>query len=448
MTDSGQEANLRKSRTGFQDETGTWYALDNAGTIMPAVSNSVATSLFRISAELDEAVNLADLEAALAAVSARFPYFAVDLKRGLFWYYLEPHQGPLRVEADTDSPSQAYDINRRGRCLFRVRAKGGRIACEFSHALSDGTGGMRLFKNLLVEYFRRRGVGAPPPGEAPDPDLYDLGARPDPEEYEDAYNRHFSEEYPVPERLPRAFHIKCPQLPRHRYRITCGIVPLAPALAKAKEYGASITEMFAAAFLEALQEIWLAAPPAELRRQRPHLSVEIPVNMRKFFPTKSNRNFSLFVLVTQNMKLGKRDFPEMVERAHHQLRYEIDSRNIARQISRNVSNSRKMAVRLVPLVLKDFFAPFLFNAFGEDLLSGFISNIGPASLPAAVAERVRRFDFIPAPSVYNKTNASVVSWKGNLYINFGSLARSRELERLFFRRLVSLGLPVRIECNM
>ncbi len=448
MVESGDEANLRISRTGFHDETGTWYVLDNAGSIMPAVSNSVSTSLFRISAELDEAVNLRILEASLAAVAARFPYFTVDLRRGLFWYYLEPHQGQLRVEPDTDSPSQAYDINRRGRCLFRVRARGHRIACEFSHALSDGTGGLRFLKNLLVEYFRLKGVAAPLEGGASDPDLYRLGERPDPEEYEDAYNRHFSEEYPVPEKLSRAFHMKGPQLPKHRYRITCGIVPLASALAKAKEFGASITEMFAGAFLDALQEIWLSAPKAERRRQRPVLSVEIPVNMRKFFPTKSNRNFSLFVLVNQNMALGRRDFREIVERAHHQLRYEIDQRNIARQISRNVSNSRKLAVRLVPLVMKDFFAPFLFNAFGEDLLSGFISNIGPVSLPEPVAERVTRFDFIPAPSVYNKTNASVVSWKGELYINFGSLACSRELERLFFKRLVSLGLPVRVECNM
>jgi len=47
-----------------------------------------------------------------------------------------------------------------------------------------------------------------------------------------------------------------------------------------------------------------------------------------------------------------------------------------------------------------------------------------------------------------KTNAFVRRWKGNLVVDFGSLGRSRELERLFFSRLASLGLPVRIECNL
>jgi hypothetical protein len=448
----GMNANIHKSRTGFHDETGPWYALDNAGIIMPAVSNAVATSLFRISADLSESVNVAALQEALDRCARRFPYFAVELRRGFFWYYFEPHEGELRVKADGECPSQDYDINRRGHCLFRVRARGHRIACEFSHVLSDGTGGLRFLKNLLVEYFRIRGI--PPKtarvsgeGAAADPDLYDLDERPDAQEYEDAYNRYFTEEYPSPSKLPRAFHIRSPQLPRCLYRITCGIVPLDAALAKAKEYGASLTELLAAVFLDALQDIWLAAPAGQ-RRRRSRLAVEIPVNMRKFYQTKTNRNFSLFVLLTQDMRLGRRDFGEIVSRAHHQLRFETDVRTIAQQISRNVAGSRMLAVRLVPLAVKDFFAKILFSAFGEDLISGFVSNLGEVSLPPETAEHVERFDFLPAPSVFNKTSASVVSWGGSLYINFGSLASSREMERLFFTRLRSLGLPVKVECNL
>ena len=442
---AGRNTNLHESRTGFRDENGPWYALDNAGIIMPAVSNSVSTSLFRISAGLDEPVNLAALQESLERCARRFPYFVVELRRGFFWYYLEPHESPLRVQADAPSPSQDFNINRRGTCLFRVRARGNRIACEFSHALSDGTGGLRFLKNLLVEYFRIRGV--PTRGGESDPDLYDLDAAPDAREYEDAYNRHFTAEYPSPSPLPRAFHLPSPQLPRGSYRATCGIVPLAAALAAAKGYGASLTELLVAVFLDALQDLWLAAP-ARLRRRRARLAVEVPVNMRKFYPTATNRNFSLFVLVTQDMRLGRRDFAEIVSRAHHQLRFETDARTIAQQISRNVAGARKLAVRLVPLVVKDFFAKLLFSALGEDLISGFVSNLGAVVLPEGPAEHVGRFDFLPAPSVFNKTSASVVSWGGSLYINFGSLARSRELERLYFTRLRSLGLPVRIECNL
>jgi hypothetical protein len=148
------------------------------------------------------------------------------------------------------------------------------------------------------------------------------------------------------------------------------------------------------------------------------------------------------------MRLGRRDFPEIVSRAHHQLRFEIDIRTIAQQISRNVSGARNVIVRLVPLIVKDFFARLLFSVMGEDLLSGFVSNLGPVTMPPGVEERIERFDFIPAPSVVNKTSISVLSWKGSLYINFGSLAQTRELERLYLTRLRKLGIPVRVECNL
>ncbi len=442
--DRAERENRKRSRTGFRDDSGHWYSLDNAATIMPPTTDSVQTGLFRLSAELDEPVNLPALQAALEGVARRFPYFVVELRRGLFWYYFEPYEGKLRIEADPESPSQEFEMRRHGTLLFRVRARGGRIACEFSHALTDGTGGLRFFKNLLVEYFRLRGVA--PGGE--DSDVYDLSAEPDPEEYEDAYNRHFAGHFPHPEPGKPAFQLDSPLLPRHRYRTITGVLPLAPALAKAKEYGVSLTELLVAVFLDALQGIWFDAPERARRRQRPFAAVEVPVNMRKFYPTKSNRNFSLFVLVTQDFRLGRREFREIVARTHHQMRIETDEASIARQISRNVSGSRHILVRLVPLFAKDVFARLLFSAMGENLVSGFISNLGAIGLPPGPAAHVRGFGFIPAPSRVTKTNASVVSWKDELFIGFGSLARSRELERRFFVRLRSLGLPVRVACNL
>jgi len=57
------------------------------------------------------------------------------------------------------------------------------------------------------------------------------------------------------------------------------------------------------------------------------------------------------------------------------------------------------------------------------------------------------FGFIPAPSMVTMTNASMLSWGNELIINFGSLAQSRELEQLFFRRLRSIGLHVSVSCR-
>jgi hypothetical protein len=442
-----ERSNIRKARIAFHDETGTWYGLDNAATIMPAISDTVSTSLFRIEVRVDHEVDPLVLTKALRRTGDRFPYFVVELRRGFFWYYLERHTQARLVRQDSACPCQDYNINKRGNALIRIMAEGRRIAGEFSHALTDGSGGLRFMQTMLTEYFRLRGVhpGAAL-GEGEFADIYRIDDLPKAEEYEDAYNRHFTRKLPIPDPGIPAFQIRSATLPRHRFRITSGTLPLAPLLAKAKSYGVSLTELFAAVYLDALQEIWLAS--GKRAQKRWLLGVEIPVNMRKFYPTLSNRNFSLFVIVNQDMRLGKRDFDEIVLRAHRQLRMENDERTIARQITRNVGGSRNLAVRLVPLFVKDFFAHILFAKMGESLISGFVSNLGRVAMPPGPAAHIERFDFIPTPSPVTLTNAAVLSWKDSVHINFGSLARSRELERLFFTRLRRLGLPVRVECNL
>jgi hypothetical protein len=444
MDDKVTRKNARKARTKFQDVTGDWYILDNAAVIMPAVSDSVSTSLFRVSADLDAPVHLPSLQLALDRTARRFPYFCVELRRGFFWYFLEPYGKRILVEADAASPCQGFQVRKKGQCLYRVRARGKRISCEFSHTLTDGTGGMRFLKNLLVEYCRLRGTEA---GGA-DPDVYDLEAAPLPEETEDAYNRHFPGSYPHPQKLEKAFHLPKDNLPRHDYRILTGTIPLGPLLAKAKEYGVSLTEFLAATYLDALQEVFFSLDPAARSKARPYAGLEIPVNMRRFYPTGTNHNFTLFIIVGEDFRLGRRSFEELVQRTHHRMRIEVDAKSIARQISRNVGGSRMLAVRLVPLCIKDFFARLLFASLGESLVSGFLSNLGTVSLPPGTASRVERLDFYPAPSRVTRTNASLVTWKDKVYLSFGSLTRSRELERFFFTHLRSLGIPVRVECNL
>ena len=405
-----------------------------------------------------EEVDAPLLQSALDAVIARFPYFAVELKRGLFWHYLAPCRNRILVGPDSASPSQDYDVNARGTCLFRVRVAGRRIACEFHHSLTDGTGGLRFLKNLLVEYCRltfrsSAGTSIPRPSEKnDDPDLYALGGAPAPEEYEDAYHRYYREAIPAPDKIRPAFRLYSTPLPLHRYRTICGQIPLTDALAEAKRFGVSLTELLVATYIDALQTIWLSRTKAGVRAgavfgARPNLVVSVPVDMRRLLPSATNRNFSLFACVSQDMRLGRRDLAEIARRAHYQLRFETDAKTMGRQLSRNVSASGSMIFRVLPLPLKTLVFRVLSRVFGEDLYTAGLSNLGAVSLPPEIEDQVERFDFIQMLAK-NKPEVGIISWRSILYISIGSLGESRELERLFFTRLRRLGLHVRIECNL
>jgi hypothetical protein len=139
------------------DEVGEWYALDNAAIIMPAMADNVTTSLFRFEAELDSPIDFDTMQRALSATILRMPYFNVTLRRGFFWYYFERSKTAVSLFPDDPSPCQKWNINRPGTRLFRIRCAGNTVAGEFSHAMTDGSGGMAFFKTLLAHYFLAKG---------------------------------------------------------------------------------------------------------------------------------------------------------------------------------------------------------------------------------------------------------------------------------------------------
>jgi len=171
------------------------------------------------------------------------------------------------------------------------------------------------------------------------------------------------------------------------------------------------------------------------------------VDVHRFCESKTNRNFALNVPATIDMRLGARPFAEILAKVHFQVRHELDIRTMKRHIARNVRGGRIVILRVVPLFIKVPFMRMLHAYYGTNSISGFVSNMGPTSLPASAAARVEELHFVGAPSTTMLTGASVLSWKDRLFVGFGSLAVSRELERLFFSRLQALDIPVRVECN-
>ena len=443
VASDGMRRNLRFSRTDFRHGEERWYVLDNAGAFMPGLTNSTATLVFRVSATLSSTIVLPVLEAALAAIAPRFPYYLVVLRRGFFWYYLEP-AGTKRPRIAADSKYPCRNMRaRRGNFLFRIRAYSSRIAVEFCHVLTDGNGALIFLKALVLEYCRLLGKDIPDPG-----DVFTAAETPDPEESEDAFNRHARPGIPPPEPVRRAFHIPAIPLWRGQYRIIAGHMPLDAVLRISKLHGVSLTEMLVAVYLAALQDLFCALP-GPMRKALSHiLALEVPVNLRKLFPSRTMRNFSLYVLPSLDTRLGFYDFDEIANLVHLYLREAVRVKYLARQLSRNAIGGRSMLIRALPLDLKNLAAKLVYKRMGENTMSGSLSNLGQVQLPGALSTFVESFTFIPAPSRVCKTKAACVSYNNVLCISFGSLATTTELERLFFTRLEGMGVPISITTNL
>jgi hypothetical protein len=207
----------------MKNKNRSWYKLDNAGKLYPALLNGRETTLFRLTAIMDRPVNVGRLNSALKNIMKRFPYYNVNLKRGAFWYYFNESPRLPSVEQDSRYPCMKISLRRRARYPFRVRAYCERISVEFSHILTDATGALNFLKALLSEY-----ISLQEDMHGPLEDIFYKGRAPHPEEFEDAFVRYLDKSIPQPRKEQRAFKFRGVKVPRGIYWVTTGSVPLNP----------------------------------------------------------------------------------------------------------------------------------------------------------------------------------------------------------------------------
>lgn len=420
----------------IQDAGEFWMRLDNAAKIYPAIKDRELTSVFRISVELKERVKAKQLLDAVHALEERFPYYKVKLKAGFFWYYLEPEDLPITVMPDHELPCRAFS---KRELMFRILAKEKRISVEFSHILTDGTGAFEFLRSLLLIYFEKCGLPISSSIHFHHPEEI-----PPKEEYEDAYNRYFKKIDTTPPKVPKAFHVPFPLNKTPRFYVLTASIPIDSIIKKAKEYEVSLTEYLVAVYLYSLQLVYERQTPFRKRTANKVVRIEVPVNLRRMFPSSTMRNFSLYVIPGIDLRLGQYSFDEIIKTVFHQMQLETDKKLISKMISRNVSGEKNPVVRGLPLFIKSFFLSKLY-ALGTRQYSGVVTNLGKIDLGIEANSMIDKFIFIPPPpNKILKVNCAVAGFDNKLVLTFGNITTSREVERHFFSFLTAQGIPVKL----
>ncbi len=367
------------------------------------------------------------------------PLFCVALRRGLFWHYLE-ECAPASVGLDSGPP--CVDRPRYGvrRPLLRVRARGRQIAVEASHIITDGTGATEFLRRLLSYYVEElestRGADA---GRVADRDDQELRAR----EEEYASRQYAGSTLPPPARYARAWHLPGPRLPTGAYRATVLRYDSQSLRERASFYGVTLTDYVLALFLAALQDRYYALPS---RRKRP-IRVLVPVNMRPMVGSQTLRNFFVYVMVELDPRLGPYELGEIAVKVHHQMRSELDHRSLRRQLARNVRAERSLAVRLIPIFLKDLILRFVHRVHGERVNTASLSNLGRIELADLVEDRVEHLDFLPPASPLTGVNMTMIGFRDTVSLGFGSTREDTDVERTVAQMLAGEGCIGRVVSN-
>ena len=414
-----------------------WMRLDNAALIFPAVRSSRWANTFRLSADLTDPVDPAVLQQAVEDLMPRFPSFYQRLGTGFFWYFLEAVKEPPRVRPEYAWPLTHMSAREQRRCCFRVLYHGNRVAVEFFHVLTDGTGGLIFLKNLLAQYIRLR-YGEEVPCED---GVLSLAEAPREIEVSDAFQR-CSGQYPLSRQEATAYRLRGRPDPRGGTHVITGLVKTADLKTAAAARGATVNALLSAVMTDTITEIQAAHVS---RKAWKPVKITVPVNLRKVFDTETLRNFSLVLNVGVDPRLKDYSLEDLCREYKNQIALEAAPEKMAGRIAANVLPQQVAGMRIAPLFLKNIVLRLIYSRVGERKGCINISNMGQVSLPEEMARRVRRVDFMIGVQHTYPNNCSVVSCGDTTCINMVRNIQETELERRFFTRLVKMGIPVLIE---
>ena len=107
--------------------------------------------------------------------------------------------------------------------------------------------------------------------------------------------------------------------------IVTGSVPLDTLMQKAKSHRVSLGEFLTSVLIQSIYRMQQNEHNKKLRNKQ--VKICVPVNLRKFYPTKTMRNFASYVNVGINPAFGVYSFDEILSTVKHFMRLEATEKN-------------------------------------------------------------------------------------------------------------------------
>ena len=405
-----------------------WFPLDDAAKIYPISMDHGSQQVFRLSVYFKEDVVPELLQMALTFAIKRFSSFATTLKKGFFWHYLDMVKRRFSIEEEHDVPCQPIKVSMSGSQSFRLMYYKNRVSAEFFHVLTDGTGAMTFFKSLISEYLRLCGV------KSPLGDIWNVNDTPAKEEFENAFKK--------VEKAKNSSGFVDKTAAQMNGRLTrrrpCRILHFKMDANRLHEvavaHGATVT-----AYL--LMQMFYACSAAtdELTGD---INIQLPINMRKFYPSKTVRNFSMYCGIRIPIeKIGNKE--ELLAEIKTQIAEKAEKEKMREMITAAVN--LVSSIRLLPLAIKQPIAKMVYGLLGEKIYTTTFSNIGVVRLPEEMMEHVDSMDFCLGAQVTNRLVCAAVTCGNVATFSISKMTADPAFEEKLYQLLTNDGIETEVE---
>ena len=420
------------------DTVPKYIPVDNAAQIFVSIYSHKETTMSRIAVDLKDEVDEKRLNDALKNTMKRFPFYQVYLKKHFFNFIFKRTDDLPALVKDTRWTNRHINFA-ANEFPFVIKFSGKTIAVELSHILSDGFGTMSLLLSLLTEYFRLEGKSA---GESVF--IKKPGEKIISEEWECAFRNKFDRKGPPFPPTKPAYIPKAVMIPVEKYYTTRINMDLQQVREKAREHHVTLNVYLSAVYSFALQQLYLQELKAGHTKRKYPIRLQVPVNMRKDYPTVCLRNFSYLYSPEFYVTEDGYTFDELIKIISSEIRHERHSGSLEKQISRNLRAEYFFLFRFMPLVLKEVVFRVFYHLFARSQYSGVLTNLGDIRLPKELENEIQSFDIVACNSPVPGRNTSVFSYKGRLEMNIGSSCDDTVFEGFIIQKLRDLGIDCEV----
>lgn len=413
-----------------------WFKIDNAATLYAAARTKNWTRTFRTALVLDEDIDPVILQKALEDTAKRLPFFCVQLRDGFFWSYFERIDETPKIVPDENYPYRPIDLGDNKKPCFRVLYGKNRIIVEGFHSMTDGTGSKIILSTLVSRYLALKGEKTVSDGKL----VLSTDDEPKAEEARDDYYTYADPNVKAKNPPRVSVHIgENDPLPAYASLIH-GICTVENLRAVSKKYSLTITEYLTAVLIYTYFN-------TEEHDGKP-ISVSVPIDLRKRFPSNSVRNFCFMTDVSFDPN-GKDEvtFEEVCDAIRGKLSKKATKEELLSAISSNVSAASNPVLKIVPYFIKRMFLKNTYEKV-QHTYTAFFSNLGSFDFPPETSKHIVRAEACLGCTPYQHFGCAAASVNGIFTFTFSSGNQKTEKQKFFFRFLSSDGVSLRIESNV
>lgn len=410
-------------------KTTQWFRLDNVAKVFPVLAKNNQKNYFRLVIELHTTIDAKKLQTALEKTIKRFPTFQVRLRKGLFWYYFEQLDTTPKILPETNYLGQLDNIFSQHQFLFYVLYHENRIALEVFHSLTDGKGGMEFLKSLVYQYLIETGLNL-----QHDDTVLHVQDKINIEETSDGFQLHFQEKTKRKfAKVHRAYHIQGMPFELGGHHLLHAHIPLASLLDYCRTNKTSITSFLASVVIESVakeqhKKFFLIRKP---------ILIMIPIDLRKYFQSKTLRNFLSYAFVG-GVITPSMTFQEIQAMVDNQLKERTQLDVLKPQIASTLIIEKSPWIRLVPLFIKNWITQFAYNFLGDPSYTFILSNLGKIELPLSMKPHVHHVEFVLSSSKLIPITLGVCSFENELVLSFSRNIYERGVTQTILERITQI----------